>query len=183
MTIQEIIQRLRIAMDDAREQDSHFESWLIQNEGICDAIDALKEVLTQLEHSASHVEPVTFDQTVLNEWTKEYKAEADYWKSKHDQLLKSLKKSNAAPVGKVCAMERNENGVFITTVLGSEWIELDTLIYTTPSQRSSSATIRTWVGLTHKDIDKAIEDNQRFGGFRKVGFAYDLEALLKEKNT
>lgn len=40
-----------------------------------------------------------------------------------------------------------------------------------------------WVGLTHEDIDKAIEDNQRFGGFRKVGFAYDLESLLKEKNT
>lgn len=42
---------------------------------------------------------------------------------------------------------------------------------------------REWVGLTHEDIDKAIEDNQRFGGFRKVGFAYDLELLLKEKNT
>ena len=42
MTIKEIIQRLRTAMDDARGQDSHFESWLIQNEGICDAIDALK---------------------------------------------------------------------------------------------------------------------------------------------
>lgn len=41
----------------------------------------------------------------------------------------------------------------------------------------------TWVGLTHEDIDKAIEDNQRFGGFRKVGFAYDLELVLKEKNT
>lgn len=49
-------------------------------------------------------------------------------------------------------------------------------LYTTPSQR-------TWVGLTHEDIDKAIEDNQRFGGFRKVGFAYDLELVLKEKNT
>ena len=42
MTIKEIIQRLRTAMDDARGQESHFESWLIQNEGICDAIDALK---------------------------------------------------------------------------------------------------------------------------------------------
>lgn len=50
-------------------------------------------------------------------------------------------------------------------------------------QRDSSATPRTWVGLTYEDIDKAIEDNQRFGGFRKVGFAYDLELVLKEKNT
>jgi hypothetical protein len=61
-------------------------------------------------------------------------------------------------------------------------------LYTTPptqqscSQRPSRSDM-TWVGLTHEDIDKAIEDNQRFGGFRKVGFAYDLELVLKEKNT
>jgi hypothetical protein len=29
-------------MDDAKGQDSHFDSWLTQNEGICKAIDALK---------------------------------------------------------------------------------------------------------------------------------------------
>ena len=29
-------------MIDARGQESHFESWMTQNEGICDAIDALK---------------------------------------------------------------------------------------------------------------------------------------------
>jgi hypothetical protein len=40
-----------------------------------------------------------------------------------------------------------------------------------------------WVGLSVEDIDKAIENNQRLGGFRKVGFAYDLEQVLKEKNT
>jgi hypothetical protein len=44
MTIKEIIQKLRITMDDARGQESHFESWLTQNEGICDAIDMLKEL-------------------------------------------------------------------------------------------------------------------------------------------
>ena len=55
-------------------------------------------------------------------------------------------------------------------------------LYTTPPQRPSRSDM-TWVGLTHEDIDKAIEDNQRFGGFRKVGFAYDLELVLKEKNT
>ena len=40
-----------------------------------------------------------------------------------------------------------------------------------------------WIGLSVEDIDKAIENNQRLGGFRKVGFAYDLEQVLKEKNT
>lgn len=44
MTIKEIVQRLKTAMDDARGQESHFESWLTQNEGICDAIDALKKL-------------------------------------------------------------------------------------------------------------------------------------------
>ena len=29
-------------MTNAREQESHFESWMTLNEGICDAIDALK---------------------------------------------------------------------------------------------------------------------------------------------
>lgn len=50
------------------------------------------------------------------------------------------------------------------------------------NQLRKTAPQRPWVGLTHEDIDKAIEDNQRFGGFRKVGFAYDVESLLKEKN-
>jgi hypothetical protein len=53
------------------------------------------------------------------------------------------------------------------------------LLYTTAEQ--SSRTL-AWVGLTMEDIDKAKEDNMRFGGFRVVGFAYDLEKLLKEKN-
>ena len=44
MSIKEIIQKLRTTMDDARGQESHFESWLTQNEGICDAIDALNEL-------------------------------------------------------------------------------------------------------------------------------------------
>ena len=42
MTKEEIIQKLHTAMTDARGQESHFESWMTLNEGICDAIDALK---------------------------------------------------------------------------------------------------------------------------------------------
>ena len=42
MTIKEIIQKLHTTMIDARGQESHFESWMALNEGICDAIDALK---------------------------------------------------------------------------------------------------------------------------------------------
>ena len=42
MTKEEIIQKLHITMTDARGQESHFESWMTLNEGICDAIDALK---------------------------------------------------------------------------------------------------------------------------------------------
>lgn len=50
-------------------------------------------------------------------------------------------------------------------------------------QLKEGTTERSWKGLTHSEIDEAIENNQRFGGFRKVGFAYDLEEILKEKNT
>jgi hypothetical protein len=42
MTIKEIIQKLYIAITDSRGQESHFESWLTLNDGIIDAIDALK---------------------------------------------------------------------------------------------------------------------------------------------
>ena len=41
--IEEIISSLRIAMTDARQSESHFESWMILNEAICDAIEALAE--------------------------------------------------------------------------------------------------------------------------------------------
>lgn len=42
MTIKEIIQKLNITMTDASGQESHFESWLTLNDGIIDAVDALK---------------------------------------------------------------------------------------------------------------------------------------------
>ena len=42
MTIKEIIQKLYTAITDACLQESNFESWLILNDGIIDAIDALK---------------------------------------------------------------------------------------------------------------------------------------------
>ena len=42
MTIKEIIQKLHTTITDSRGQESHFESWLTLNDGIIDAIDALK---------------------------------------------------------------------------------------------------------------------------------------------
>ena len=42
MTIKEIIQKLYTAITDACLQESHFESWLILNDVIIDAVDALK---------------------------------------------------------------------------------------------------------------------------------------------
>ena len=54
MTIKEIIQKLYTAITDACLQESNFESWLILNEGIIDAIDALKALDEQ--------EPVAWEQ-------------------------------------------------------------------------------------------------------------------------
>ena len=50
----DIITKLRIAMTDARQNESHFESWMILNEAICDAIDALAEQPAQQEPVAKH---------------------------------------------------------------------------------------------------------------------------------
>ena len=75
MTIKEIIQKLRTTMDDARGQDSHFESWLTQNEGICDAIDMLKALAKQEQG-----EPVAYSATSderLMEMPKQEQGEAD----------------------------------------------------------------------------------------------------------
>ena len=49
MSKTDIITKLRIAMTDARQNESHFESWMILNEAICDAIDELSEQPAQQE--------------------------------------------------------------------------------------------------------------------------------------
>ena len=54
MNIKEIIQKLHTTMTDSSGQESHFESWMTLNEGICDAIDALKALDKQ--------EPVAWEQ-------------------------------------------------------------------------------------------------------------------------
>jgi len=43
------LERLFIGMKDAREHESHFESWMILNEAICDADDLLRQALAQPE--------------------------------------------------------------------------------------------------------------------------------------
>ena len=77
MNIKEIIQRLKTAMDDARGQESHFESWLTQNEGICDAIDALKEL------DKTEQEPVAWLDEYGNAFplaAKQYSVVGKHWK-------------------------------------------------------------------------------------------------------
>ena len=62
--VETIINRLRVAMTDARQNESHFESWMILNEAICDAIDALAE------QPAQQQEPVEY-WTVADGWVSE----------------------------------------------------------------------------------------------------------------
>ena len=54
--IKEIIGNLRVAMTDARQNESHFESWMILNEAICDAIDALAEQPIQRKDAVGMIE-------------------------------------------------------------------------------------------------------------------------------
>lgn len=53
--IEKIISSLRIAMTDARQNESHFESWMILNEAICDAIEALAEQPAQQQEPDGRV--------------------------------------------------------------------------------------------------------------------------------
>ena len=73
MTIKEIIQKLHITMTDASGQESHFESWMTLNEGICDAIDALKALDKQ--------EPVAFASHGVVNWVadKQFQHEANLY--------------------------------------------------------------------------------------------------------
>ena len=68
MSIKEIIQQLRVTMDDARGQESHFESWLTQNEGICQAIDLLK-ILDTLPAAQRPWQGLTEDEKTTAIWT------------------------------------------------------------------------------------------------------------------
>ena len=76
MTIKEIIQKLHITMTDACLQESHFEYCLILNEGIIDAIDALKALDKQepvawvcYGSSDSEMHDIDFEQEVVDALT------------------------------------------------------------------------------------------------------------------
>ena len=67
MNIKEIIQKLHTTMTDASGLESHFESWLTLNEGIIDAIDALKALDKQ--------EPVAWmmpDGKTVDKWALQF---------------------------------------------------------------------------------------------------------------
>ena len=109
MNIKEIIQRLKTAMDDARGQESHFESWLTQNEGICDAIDALKELDKTEQEPVAHfgsayinengvhittvLGPVAISQDAKLYTTPppQHALMAEHWKAEYDKLKAASK--------------------------------------------------------------------------------------------
>jgi hypothetical protein len=72
----DIITKLRIAMTDARQNESHFESWMILNEAICDAIDALAEQPAQQEPVAVPITSYEHRKFVLagREWYERFAA-------------------------------------------------------------------------------------------------------------
>lgn len=64
-SIEAIISSLRVAMTDARQNESHFESWMILNEAICDAIDALAEQPASKPLTQDMVESCPYDGETL----------------------------------------------------------------------------------------------------------------------
>ncbi len=200
MNIKEIIQRLRTAMDDARGEESHFQSWLTQNEGICDAIDALKEL------DKTEQEPVidgntsdgyhTFNElyefrkayniALFNEWAANGKCFVHKsWRHNDGELcfgggwfivvavLPQGQISNhyEAKDWDLFHIQETEKALFeFDGHTGADVIER-LKSYTTPPQR-------TWVGLDEKDF-AAINQSC----LTKLQAATSAESILKEKNT
>lgn len=163
MTIKEIVQRLKTAMDDARGQESHFESWLTQNEGICDAIDALKEL------DKTEQEPcggcggsgwVTRDPDIGTDQecfvcggSGAYPKEPE-----QEQQIETLKR---------CLFQMQEAAKDLVK-----------------QAKSLPSPQRTWVGLTDEELPPLAGDNGKYMELQQVRRFYKaIEAKLKEKNT
>ena len=110
MTIKEIIQKLNTTMTDAGGHESHFESWLILNEGIVDAIDALKALDKQ--------DPVAWEQfypdigkpqleqlpQLSQEVVLQYPKEAVDWQKQQKEYAQQLKVEG--PCNVVCQCDK-----------------------------------------------------------------------------
>ena len=80
------------------------------------------------------------------------------------------------PVAVVVSTSRTDDGFRAVVETGDELLDLDTLLYTTPPQR-------TWVGLTDKEIDELwMSHHDDFGNaLSATGYERAIEAKLKEK--
>ena len=184
MNIKEIIQRLKNAMDDARGQESHFESWLTQNEGICDAIDALKELdKTEQEPVAWRYKPAREDNPRWEYTTNHPLDMGDgYIRPSLVEYCKCIEPLYAKEKPKLMLEKFREMEDLLeepaqqepaTKEKIREAIVFNLPLYTTPPQR-------TWVGLTDEDKKEYVA--QDFGGNRLDAMDW-AEKRLKEKNT
>jgi len=110
-SIKAIISSLRVAMTDARQNESHFESWMILNEAICDAIDALAEQPAQPQQ-----EPDDFDV---------WKARALQAEAVIAKFMEQPQPAQQEPVGKV-------NELFDEAVIEQCGFDRELLVYTSP---------------------------------------------------
>jgi hypothetical protein len=128
-----------------------------------------------------------FTRQILDEWTKEYKKETDYWKAKHDLLIESLKKNRVEPVAFITPLMESQmfddwcpyKGNPDPRVVWAAAIEAvnGLLLEATPQQR-------TWVGLDPEEIRKT--NHHMVDGAYHYSFkqgAEWAEAQLKEKNN
>ena len=88
-------------------------------------------------------------------------------------IKEALAQPEQEPVAHFGSAYVNENGVHITTVLGSVAIPQDAKLYTTTPQR-------TWVGLTDEEAHELWESTDSDDDWELMK---RTEAKLKEKNT
>ena len=160
MTIKEIIQKLHITMTDACLQESHFEYCLILNEGIIDAIDALKALDKQ--------EPVAWEQFYPDIGKPKFVAQPEQgpvaWMFQHEET------------GQTVCIDAQQLGWGFEK--GNPRLKKIAPLYTTPPQR-------TWVGVSEEEKIQFMVDYYSSNWDTKTLIAVmdNYEAKLKEKNT
>lgn len=204
--VKTIINRLHVAMTDARQNESHFESWMILNEAICDAIDALTEQPAQQRH-ISYVCPQCYwsleeQPAPVAEPHEQHDCSRSHPHENMDAMcelrteiarltnenarLKAKQQSdevNAYRMTLLCIRDGLQQGMS-KSIQKLQAREINDVLgmpsfasyRTSPSASPSQGDIKPWVGLTDEERDEIYNTHEPYADLKAI------EAKLREKN-
>lgn len=189
--IEAIISSLRIAMTDARQNESHFESWMILNEAICDAIDALTEQPAQVaepheQHDCSRSHPHENMDAMCELRTEIARLTNENARLKAKQQSDEV---NAYRMTLLCIRDGLQQGMS-KSIQKLQAREINDMLgmpsfasyRTSPSASPSQGDIKPWVhattwrGLTDEERDEIYNTHEPYADLKAI------EAKLREKN-